>query len=142
MKVCNLHTVIMSFHCSIHVSSFLLCFTVKYTYISWFVYIFHYSEKYNCYARVSITLTSFCTPAYFNKRNLTFIKMGTNDINMTMSWRYCFLRFKVFGCFSLKETENLLNVWRKIKLKNILYIFVKGLCTYNYLHLNYLSLMQ
>ena len=64
--------------------------------------------KYNCYASVSMTLTLFCTPAYFNKRNLTFIKLGTNDVNMTTSWRYYFPRFKVFGCFSLKETENLI----------------------------------
>ena len=27
-----------------------------------------------------------------------------------------FPRYNVFGCFSLKETENLLNIWCKIKI--------------------------
>jgi len=49
------------------------------------VYIFQYSEKYKCYAGVSMTLTLFCTPAYFNKRNLTFIKLGTIAVNITTS---------------------------------------------------------
>jgi len=44
-------------------------------------------------------------PAYFNKHNVTFIKLETNDVNMITSWCYCFPRYKVFGCFSLKETE-------------------------------------
>ena len=35
---------------------------------------------------------------------------------MMTSWRYCFPRYNVFGCFSLKETENLLNNWCKIKI--------------------------
>jgi len=61
-------------------------------------------------------LTLFFTLVYFNKRKLMLIKLGTNDVNMTMSWRYCFLHFNVFGCFSLEETENLLNVWCKIKI--------------------------
>jgi len=86
------------------------------TYIPLFVYIFHYSEKYTCYAVVSITLTLFCTPVYLNKHNVTFIKLGTNDVNVMTSWRYCFPRYNVFGCFSLKETENLLNIWCKIKI--------------------------
>ena len=52
------------------------------------VYIFHYSETLKCYAGISMTLTLFCTPAYFNKRNLTFIKLGTNDVNMPTLWRH------------------------------------------------------
>jgi len=44
------------------------------------------------------------------------MKLGKNNVIMTTSWRYCFPRFKVLGCFSLKETENLLNVWCKIKI--------------------------
>ena len=83
---------------------------------SLFVYIVHYSEKYNCYASVSMTLMWFCTPAHFNKHNVTFIKLGTNDVNMMTSWCYCFPRYNVFGCFSLKETEKMLNFWCKIKL--------------------------
>ena len=62
-----------------------------------------------------MTLTLFCTPAHFNKHNVTFIKLGTNDVNMMTSWRYCFPRYYFFGCFSLKETENLLIFWCKIK---------------------------
>jgi len=77
---------------------------------------FHFSQKYNCHAGVFMTLTLFCTPAYLNKRNVTFIKHDTNGVNMTTSWRYCSLCFNVFGCFSLNETENLLNYWCKIKI--------------------------
>jgi len=44
-------------------------------------------------------------PAHFNKHNVTFIKLGTNDVNMMTSWCYCFPRYKVFGFYSLKETE-------------------------------------
>jgi len=51
-------------------------------YIPLFVYIFHYSEKYNCYTGVLMTLTLFCTPVHFNKHNVTLIKLGTNDVNM------------------------------------------------------------
>jgi len=69
-----------------------------------------------CYAGVSITLTLFCTPAYFNKPNVTFIKLGTNDVNMTTSCHYFSPRYNVFSCFSLKETENMLNIWCKIKI--------------------------
>ena len=68
------------------------------------------------YAGVSMSLTLFCTPAYFNKHNVTFIKLGTNVVNMMTSWCYCFLRFNNFGCFSLKETEHLLNIWCKINI--------------------------
>ena len=81
---------------------------------------FSLQSKYNCYAGVSMTLTLFCTPVHLNKRNITLIKLGTNDVNMMMSWRYCFPRYNVFDCFSLKETEKLLNCWCKIK--NILCI--------------------
>jgi len=38
------------------VCCFLLCFTVDKTYISLFVYIFHYSEKYNCYAELMLVI--------------------------------------------------------------------------------------
>jgi len=86
---------------------FLLSFTLEQTYIPLLVYIFHYSEKNNCYAGVSMRLTLFCTLAHFNKHNVTFIKLGRNDENMMT--HIC-----VFGCFSLKETENLLNIWYKI----------------------------
>ena len=58
----------------------------------------------------------FCTPVNLNKHNITFIKLGTNDVNMMTSWCYCFPCYNVFGCFSLKETENLLNIWWKIKI--------------------------
>ena len=43
---------------------FLLCFTIESTYIPLLVYIFHYSEKYGCYACVSMTLTLFCIPVF------------------------------------------------------------------------------
>jgi len=51
---------------------FLLCFMVELikTNIPLFIYIFHYSEKNNCYAGVSMALTLFCSPAYLNKRNV------------------------------------------------------------------------
>ena len=71
---------------------------------------FYYSEECNCYAGVSMTLTLFCSPAHYNKHNVTFIKQGTNDVNMMTSWRYGFPRYKVFGWFSLKETEKLLKI--------------------------------
>jgi len=35
----------------------------------------------------------FCTPAHFNKHNVTYSKLGTIDINMTTSWCYCFPRY-------------------------------------------------
>ena len=63
-----------------------------------------------------MALTLFCTLAHFHKHNVTFIKLGTNDANRMTSWCYCFPRYNVFGCFSLKETENLLNIWCKIKI--------------------------
>ena len=66
------------------------------------------------YAGVSMTLTLFCTPAHFIKHKV--YKAGKKDVNMMMSWCYCFLRYNVFGCFSLKETEHLLNIWCKIKI--------------------------
>jgi len=78
--------------------------------------IFHYSEKYNCYTGVSMILMLFYTLAYFNKCNVTFLKLGTNIVNITTSWCYCFLHYNVFGCFSLKETEKLLNLWCKFKI--------------------------
>ena len=56
------------------------------------------------------------TLAHFNKHNVMFIKLGTNNVNMMTSWHYYFLRYNVFGCFSLKETEKLLKFWRKIKI--------------------------
>jgi len=31
------------------------------------------------------------------------LKLGTNDVNIMTSWRYCFPRYNVFGCFSLKK---------------------------------------
>ena len=74
---------------------------------------FHWSLN---YAGVFITLTLFCTPIHFNKHIVTFIKLGKNDVNKMMSWCYCFPRYNFFGCFSLKETENLLNIWYKIKI--------------------------
>jgi len=79
-------------------------------------YITNYNERYTCYVVVFITLTLFCTPVHPNKHILTFIKLGTNDVNMMTSRRYCFPRYNVFGCFSLKETENLLSIWCKIKI--------------------------
>jgi len=45
-----------------------------------------------------------------------FKKLGTNDVNMMRSWCYCFPRYNVFGYFSIKETEKLLNIWCKIKI--------------------------
>jgi len=56
---------------------------------------------------VSPWLTLFCTPVHLNKHNITLIKLGTNDVNMMTSRRYCFPRYNVFDFFSLKETENL-----------------------------------
>ena len=67
----------------------------------------HYSEKYTCHAVVSITLTLFCIPVHLNKHNVTFIKLGTNDVNMMTSSRYCFPRYIVFGCFSYATRENI-----------------------------------
>ena len=64
------------------------------------------------YAGVSMTLLLFCTPAIFNKHNRTFIKLGTNYVNRMTSWSYCF----PCCCFSLKETENVLNILCKIKI--------------------------
>jgi len=58
----------------------------------------------------------FCTLAHFNKPNVTFIKLGTNDVDMMTSWRCCFPRYNIFVCFSLKETKNMLNFWCKIKI--------------------------
>jgi len=63
-----------------------------------------------------MTLALFCTPEYINKRNATLMKLGTNDVNMTTSWRYWFPRYFVFWLFSLKETETLLNRWCEIKI--------------------------
>jgi len=73
-------------------------------------------KKYFC-AGVYMTPTLFCTPAYFNDHHITFVlKLGTYVVNMTTSWRYWFPRYNVFDCFSLKETENLMNLWCKIKI--------------------------
>jgi len=46
--------------------------------------------KYYCYAVFSLMLKLVCPPAHFNKHNVTFWKLGTNDLMMTTSWRYCF----------------------------------------------------
>jgi len=72
------------------------------------VYIFHYSETLKCYAGISMTLTLFCTPAYFNKRNLTFIKLGTNDVNMPTLWRHVVIVSRAitfFGFFAEKKQK-------------------------------------
>ena len=60
-------------------------------------------------AVVSMSLSFVFTPAHFKKHNIMFIKLGTNEVKMTSSWRYFFLRHNVFGYFSLKETEHLLH---------------------------------
>ena len=71
-------------------------FCFSFIYIPLFVYISYYSENCNCYAGVSMTLALFCTPEYINKRNATLMKLGTNDVNMTTSWRNWFPRYLVF----------------------------------------------
>ena len=48
--------------------------------------LFYFIGTYHCYTGASMTLTLFCTPAYFNKRNVTFIKLGTNDVSMAMMY--------------------------------------------------------
>jgi len=58
---------------------------------------FNYSKKYNCFAGFPLTLPLFRTPAHINKHNVTFIKLGTNVVNIITLWRYCFPRYKVFG---------------------------------------------
>ena len=89
-----------------------LCFTVEKTYIPMFVYIFHYIAKYICYASVSMTLMLFNVSAYFNKCNVMFIKLSTNNVHMMTSWCYCFLSAITFlSVFSLQETEYSLNHW-------------------------------
>ena len=50
------------------------------------------------------------------------MKLGKDDVIISTSWRYCFSRFKDLGCLSLKETENLLNVWCKIKFFSLVII--------------------
>ena len=57
-----------------------------------------YSEKYNCNAGFSmtLTLTLVCPLTYYNTHNVMFIKLVTNNVYMTMSWRYCFLHYDVF----------------------------------------------
>jgi len=52
-------------HCSTHYFFYALRWNKL---IFHYSYIFHYSEKYNCYACVSMTLTLFCTQDYLNKR--------------------------------------------------------------------------
>jgi len=74
------------------------------------LYFVHRSKKFHCFAGVSMALTLFCSLTHLNKINVTFIKLGIKDINMMMSWRYFFPPYNVFGCFSLKETENVLNI--------------------------------
>ena len=55
---------------------------VELTYIPLFICIFHYSEKYNCYAVVFLTLTLFCTLAYFHTPLARILhSMFTFDIN-------------------------------------------------------------
>ena len=62
-----------------------------------------------------MTLTLFSTQhTSISLHSVTFITLGTNDVNMMTLWCYCFPRYNVFGCFSLKETENLLNIWCKL----------------------------
>jgi len=63
-----------------------------------------------------MTLTLFCTPAGCSRHNTAFIKLGTNDVNMTTSWHCCFLWYNACGCLSLNETENLLIFLGKIKI--------------------------
>jgi len=63
-------------HCSTHYFFYALRWNKLIFHCS---YIFHYSEKYNCYACVSMTLTLFCTQEYLNKRYVMFIKLGTNN---------------------------------------------------------------
>ena len=53
------------------------------------IYNFH-SEKYNCFAGVAVTLTLFCTPAYLNKHDVMFIKLGTGPLYYI---KHCFLFF-------------------------------------------------
>jgi len=78
---------------------------------------FHCSLNYAC-----VSMTLFCTPAHFNKHNATFIKLVF----------HCFPRYNVFGCFSLKETENVLNIWCKITpLVQILLSLITREITFN-----------
>jgi len=65
-----------------------------------------------CHYNVEVVLY----PAHFNKHNVTFIKLGKNDVNMMTSWCNGFPCYNVLGCFSLKEREHLLNIWCKIKI--------------------------
>ena len=65
-----------------------------------------------------MTLTLFCIPAHFNKHNVTFTKLGTNDVDMMTSWHYCFQCYSVFGNFSLTEI---------VIIKN--HIFTRGYAT-------------
>ena len=70
-----------------------------YSTIILFIYIIQYSKKYNCYAGVFLTRTLFCTLVYSSKCNVTFIKLGTKNINVTILWRYCFTHYNIFGFF-------------------------------------------
>ena len=80
------------------------------------LYIFHYSRKYQCYAGTSMPITLFSTTAYFNKRNVKFLKLGTNDANMMIPQRYCFPRYNISLLFQPKRNRKKeLNLWCEIK---------------------------
>ena len=80
-----------------------------------FVYIYHYSEKYKCYAVVSMSLMFVCSPIHLNKNIVTFIKLGTIDVKITTLWRFCCLCYNVRDSLSVKETEKLFNFCCPIK---------------------------
>ena len=52
-----------------------------------------------------MTLTLFSSLAYFNKHSVTFIKLGTNNVNVTTSWCYCFPRYNVLAVLALKKQK-------------------------------------
>jgi len=55
--------------------------------------------------------------------NVTFIKLGTNDVNMMTSWCYCLPRYNIFVCFSLKK-QNICWIFG-VRLKIISLVIIK-----------------
>jgi len=77
--------------------------------------------------------------AYFVKRNVTFIKLDRNDVNMTTQLRYWFARYNCFDCCSLNEIENLLNLWWNIFFRYLAYVTRENIAFYDRLWNKFIS---